>query len=159
MNGFFIQQTAPNVFGPPAYREDLLSYSQEDLLADNWYPLVISHGLMCDMNQKQVTTYELRDDGIVYQVHALVNREGEDLNQAIRNKWNQIRSLRIGVLEQTDWTQLADAPITNEKRAEWATYRQALRDITTQSDPFNITWPADPNGRNSDVGVFRVVTN
>jgi len=156
MNGFFIQQIEPNVFGLPFFREDLLAYSQEDLLADNWYPLVISHGLMCDINQKQVTTYELRNDGIVYQVHALVNREGEDLNQAIRNKWNHIRLLRIGILEQTDWTQLADAPITNEKRAEWATYRQSLRDITTQPNPFAITWPSDPNGINTEIGVVRV---
>lgn len=27
---------------------------------------------------------------------------------------------------------------------EWATYQQALRDITTQNDPFNITWPTPP---------------
>jgi len=26
-------------------------------------------------------------------------------------------------------------------KTAWATYRQALRDITTQADPFNITWP------------------
>ena len=26
------------------------------------------------------------------------------------------------------------------------TYRQALRDITDQSDPFDITWPAKPDG-------------
>jgi hypothetical protein len=25
--------------------------------------------------------------------------------------------------------------------ATWAAYRQALRDITTQANPFNITWP------------------
>jgi len=29
-------------------------------------------------------------------------------------------------------------------KAAWATYRQELRDITTQSDPFNIIWPSKP---------------
>lgn len=27
----------------------------------------------------------------------------------------------------------------------WAAHQQALRDITTQSDPFNITWPTPPS--------------
>jgi hypothetical protein len=26
-------------------------------------------------------------------------------------------------------------------KTAWATYRQALRDITKQADPFNIAWP------------------
>jgi hypothetical protein len=26
----------------------------------------------------------------------------------------------------------------------WATYRQALRDITTQTDPFELNWPVTP---------------
>ena len=43
------------------------------------------------------------------------------------------RNYRNTILQNSDWTQLADAPLTAEKKAEWATYRQALRDIT--SDP------------------------
>ena len=45
---------------------------------------------------------------------------------------------RNQMLKDSDWTQVADAPVD---KAAWATYRQALRDITTQPDPFNITWP------------------
>jgi len=51
---------------------------------------------------------------------------------------------------------VADAPITAEKRAEWVAYRQALRDLTTQTDPFNITWPASPDGRVTQIGIARV---
>lgn len=41
-----------------------------------------------------------------------------------------------------DWTQVADAPVD---KAAWATYRQALRDITSQvSFPDSITWPTEP---------------
>jgi hypothetical protein len=29
-------------------------------------------------------------------------------------------------------------------KESWAIYRQALRDITNQADPFNITWPTPP---------------
>jgi hypothetical protein len=42
------------------------------------------------------------------------------------------------LIKDSDWTQVADAPVD---KAVWATYRQALRDITTQTDPFNIVWP------------------
>jgi hypothetical protein len=41
-----------------------------------------------------------------------------------------VRSIRDGILARSDWTQLPDSPLTDEQRAEWATYRQALRDIT-----------------------------
>jgi hypothetical protein len=41
-----------------------------------------------------------------------------------------IRQTRNYLLQECDWTQLPDSPLTEEKRSEWATYRQALRDIT-----------------------------
>ena len=64
---------------------------------------------------------------------------GKDAEQ-----WVQIRGLRDSKLLECDWTVLPDVPLTAEKKAEWETYRQALRDITTQPDPFNITWPTPP---------------
>jgi hypothetical protein len=45
------------------------------------------------------------------------------------------------MLKDSDWTQVADAP---GDKAAWATYRQALRDITTGTDPFQIIWPKYP---------------
>ena len=53
-------------------------------------------------------------------------------------QWAVIRAERNAKLADCDWTQLPDAPVD---AAIWATYRQELRDITTQADPFNITWP------------------
>jgi len=63
--------------------------------------------------------------------------------QAIE-QWVVIRAQRNAKLLDCDWTQLGDVPITDAKLEEWQTYRQALRDITNQSDPFNITWPTPP---------------
>jgi hypothetical protein len=40
-----------------------------------------------------------------------------------------IRSLRTHLLEQSDWTQVTDSALTPIKKAEWATYRQQLRDL------------------------------
>ena len=43
--------------------------------------------------------------------------------------WDDIIEKRNGKLRACDWTQIPDSPLTEEKKAEWATYRQALRDI------------------------------
>jgi len=57
-------------------------------------------------------------------------------------KAGQVRSERNDKLTSTDWTQVADAPVD---KTAWATYRQALRDITSQSGfPWTITWPESP---------------
>lgn len=54
-----------------------------------------------------------------------------------------IRDTRTQRLSDCDWTQLADSPSAN--KTAWATYRQALRDITKQSGfPWNVTWPTAP---------------
>lgn len=63
-------------------------------------------------------------------------------------QWKIIRAMRDQKLQESDWTQLPDVPLTAEQRAEWVTYRQALRDVTNQPDPFNITWPVAPGGDN-----------
>ena len=59
-------------------------------------------------------------------------------------QWDVVRTERTTKLNQSDWTQLGDVPITDAKLEQWQTYRQALRDITTQSDPNSITWPTLP---------------
>ena len=52
------------------------------------------------------------------------------------------RFKRDTLLSQSDWTQVADAPVD---QAAWATYRQVLRDVTTQVGfPETIDWPAVP---------------
>jgi hypothetical protein len=59
-----------------------------------------------------------------------------------------MRNLRNYLLLQSDWTQIADAPLTEQKKTAWATYRQELRnvpavnaDVTTPAD---IIWPVVP---------------
>lgn len=46
-------------------------------------------------------------------------------------KWEQIRLWRNAELAATDWTQINDAPVDKES---WAQYRQALRDLPSQTD-------------------------
>lgn len=57
-------------------------------------------------------------------------------------KAQQARRMRDSMLSESDWTQIADAPVD---KAEWAAYRQALRDIPQQAGfPTLITWPEKP---------------
>lgn len=58
--------------------------------------------------------------------------------------WVAIRFQRDQLLAGTDWrvTKAMEAGATLPQA--WVDYRQALRDVTTQSDPTNITWPVAP---------------
>ena len=57
-------------------------------------------------------------------------------------QWAAVRTERNARLIACDWTQLADAPLTELQKSNWVVYRQALRDVpSTQNDPFDIVWP------------------
>tara|TARA_R110000868_G_C10769442_1_gene754595 strand:- start:402 stop:815 length:414 start_codon:yes stop_codon:yes gene_type:complete len=52
-----------------------------------------------------------------------------------------VRATRTSLLVATDWRAVSDLVLSNE----WATYRQALRDVTDQADfPNEIAWPTQP---------------
>ena len=55
---------------------------------------------------------------------------------------------RLSELKGSDWTQLPDSPLSSDKKTEYQTYRQALRDITTHSNWPNLEdsdWPTKPS--------------
>jgi len=60
-----------------------------------------------------------------------------------------VRQQRLTLLKLSDWTQTTDSPLSASKKAEWATYRQALRDMPTNADNWatveDITWPSQPS--------------
>lgn len=57
----------------------------------------------------------------------------------------KILATRGQLLSASDWTQMPDSPFTKAKKEAWAVYRQALRDVTSQSGfPTSITWPVAP---------------
>ena len=56
------------------------------------------------------------------------------------------REVRTRLLKESDWTQVADTALTTEKKAEWATYRQSLRDLPDASGwPHTHTLPTKPS--------------
>ena len=57
-------------------------------------------------------------------------------------QWETVREKRNKLLTESDWTQLPDIPQATKDL--WEPYRQELRDVTNQPDPYNITWPTPP---------------
>jgi hypothetical protein len=59
--------------------------------------------------------------------------------------WNSLRKLRNLKLQECDWTQLTDSPLSEEEKDAWASYRQELRDMpTNMTDPEIPVWPTPP---------------
>jgi hypothetical protein len=83
-------------------------------------------------------------EGKYYQNWIEEDATTEQINERLNGQWNIIRSMRNEYLQQCDWTQLSDSPLSESKKSEWSIYRQALRDVTLQEDPFNIVWPTKP---------------
>ena len=90
-------------------------------------------------------TYTVIVDGVLRDAtpEEISNIEA-DKTQAVSRLWNFVREKRAFILQSCDWTQAIDSPLTIEQKANWATYRQSLRDITNQVDPNNIVWPIEP---------------
>lgn len=94
--------------------------------------------------KKYVETTPILVDGKYYQNFLETDISQQELDNSKVNEWDGVRMRRNQYLLQSDWTQLPDSPLTTEKKTEWTVYRQSLRDVTTQPDPFNIVWPVKP---------------
>jgi hypothetical protein len=117
---------------------EILNQLNADVVFDSPYPdftryQVAIEGPAVEQNGQWYTSYVIAD----------VNA---DARTAIDNaEATSVRQARNDKLTKCDWTQTSDCPLTN--KTEWATYRQALRDLTKQNGfPWSITWPDEPKG-------------
>ena len=79
---------------------------------------------------------------IVERSYPVVDKTDEEIQAESLSKAEEVRTERNQKLTDSDWTQLADAPVD---KTAWATYRQALRGIPIQSGfPFSVVWPDVP---------------
>lgn len=81
-------------------------------------------------------------DDVYYQNWIQTDASQSEIDLRLSAKWEEIKLVRNEMLLECDWTQLSDIP--NETKELWQPYRQSLRDITSQSNPFNIVWPDKP---------------
>lgn len=56
----------------------------------------------------------------------------------------EARAERDNRIAASDWTQVADAPLTQNERARWREYRQLLRDVPQQPSFPTVIWPTEP---------------
>lgn len=84
-------------------------------------------------------TEVLEWSGTAFSVRPMTTEEHQAV---VDQQWVAVRIERNRRLAECDWTQLPDAPVDP---APWVIYRQALRDITLQTDPFNLIWPVAPS--------------
>ena len=90
-----------------------------------------------ELDYSRIECAKVLDGNIIYS--KTVEQSNEEKNADI------FKAMRNSLLAQSDWTQAPDGPLTDAKKAEWATYRQALRDLpSTTADPANPTWPTKP---------------
>ena len=84
-------------------------------------------------------------NGVYYDLTAEEEAELEARAEAADLDMSMVRSQRDGMLRSTDWTQVGDAALGDHTAEEWATYRQALRDLpSVYSRVSEVVWPNDP---------------
>lgn len=80
----------------------------------------------------------------VTQVWDVRDMTSAEKDAAIQAQWKVVANERDNILYSCDWTQLPDVPLTPEQVGQWRVYRQEVRDVMNQPDPFNIVWPVAP---------------
>lgn len=117
----------PVLEGPQATGGDHYQFSQRDgveQINGQWYTKYVLGPVFVD---GETTAAE----------QEAAYKAAKDAEQA-----KSVRDQRNTKLSESDWTQVADAPVD---KAAWAVYRQALRDISAQSGfPWTIDWPVAP---------------
>ena len=87
---------------------------------------------------------ELINAGAFQQSINSINYTSENNKLGLAN----LREQRDKLLKDSDWTQLSDNGLSEEKKTEWQTYRQQLRDlpsgISTKEDIKNLVYPTKP---------------
>jgi len=98
------------------------------------------------LTNDQATQFSSTEEPIFY-----IDGEIKTLSQKIYKESpddikRNVRFNRDKMLLESDWTQLADSPLSDSKKAEWATYRQTLRNLTDNiDDSGSVTYPDVPS--------------
>jgi len=119
--------------GPQATGGTVYQYSQAsgvEQIDGKWYTKYVLGPVFTDTTDETGNVTTAAANEAAY-------KASKDAEQA-----KNVRATRDAMLSASDWTQVADAPVD---KAVWATYRQALRDVTAQTGfPWTITWPVEP---------------
>jgi hypothetical protein len=98
-----------------------------------------------DRLTQKLVSCDAYDDGEFVSVVQVAELTAEEIQAAKDSAMAQIRATRNQLLKDCDWTQIPDCTIP--KKADWATYRQTLRDLpSTITEPRTFSaWPHNPD--------------
>ena len=115
-----------------------------------WLPLVETN-VTPAANQTFDTDVITAEADRVTLVHRVRDMTPEEKTNRDESHIYNLRYERDEKLAASDWTQASDhsSPLANDKKAEWETYRQTLRDLPATTDmltwPDSFTWPTEPS--------------
>ena len=152
-----IRRSMPNTSLPRVWGADICEFLGIDPVLSapapapsGEYKVVSRNGVTQDANGNWVEAYTERDmfsdytdeDGTVHtkaeQEQAYTARKNDEAATAVRAE-------RDKLLASCDWMAIKAFEAGSTVSAEWATYRQALRDVTAQAGfPHNVTYPTKP---------------
>jgi len=114
----------------------------ENLASSSIYPVELTSAPSHSINEdtKEITPTE-KVNGVYKLKWEVFELTQQEINDSIPIWWDDVRFKRNRLLAETDYMANSDYPITEE----WKTYRQALRDITNQAHPLEVTWPTKPS--------------
>lgn len=104
------------------------------------------HQLGLDITGKR---FKLINEEVVEMTQEEIDAENDDL--LLNGVKKIVRDQRIKYLVDSDWTVNSEVPLSPEKKAAWANYRQALRDLPSNinleliKSGGDIPWPLPPS--------------
>lgn len=120
-------------------------YTEEQKRQAGWYPISNAgpDGFNDDTDIIDSETFEVQGDKVVRR-WTKRTKTSDELAAHLGTFWDKVREERNRRLQESDWVVLKSSCQGVAVPAEWAAYRQALRDITAQADPKNVQWPTKP---------------
>jgi hypothetical protein len=133
-----LKQDNPNVSFPSHFSEELLASYGVYFVNSESAPEFDDHTHNCISDSAPTYT-----NGSWILGCSVVEKSQEEKDENIKQYASMVREQRNELLYKSDWTQLADANLTESQRQIFVVYRQALRDITEQDGfPMSVEWPS-----------------
>jgi len=135
------------------YIREELTWLPKNIHAIQWYG---SEGTIEYTDDYEKTIYSMEPyyqymiDSINKEKELLAEEKKQNFLDFIENPEKFVRSRRNSLLTTSDWTQIQDNALSEEKKTEWRIYRQQLRDLPSKISDFTLylqdttLWPEPP---------------
>jgi len=118
--------------------------TDDELLSSSIYPFVQVDTPEVNYSQSLTETTPIFSESKYYQQWDIGLLDPTVVEYDKSLEWRTVRRKRTELLQDSDWVLLPHSPITGSKLDEWIQYRQDLRNITNNDNPFEIEWPTKP---------------